>query len=198
MIALTSPIRTPWHRVPAGPKVLAVLALTAGALALDRPAALAALLALVAAGYAVGGPRFALHGLRVMRPLLPLIVMLLGWHLILRAPEAGIVMVLRLCTAMAAANLVTMTTRLDTMIALAERAARPLAPVLPPRALAMAIALMIRFLPVLAARQDAARLAWRARSARRPGWRVVPAVLLGTLDDAERVSEALRARGGMS
>ncbi|MDB6452185.1 CbiQ family ECF transporter T component [Falsirhodobacter sp. 20TX0035] len=198
MIALTSPIRTPWHRIPPGPKLLALIALTAVAMAVSGPLPLALLLLALLACYTVGGGRFLRHGLAMLRPLLPLVVVLMGWHLILRAPEAGAVMVLRIAVAMGAANLVTMTTRLDAMIALITKVARPLSHLLPPKALALAIALMIRFVPVMAARHLAARDAWRARSARRAGWRVVPPVLLGTLDDADRVAEALRARGGMS
>ncbi|QUS36689.1 CbiQ family ECF transporter T component [Falsirhodobacter algicola] len=198
MIALTSPIRTPWHRIPPAPKLVALVVLTAGVLALERPLPLALLLAGVAGGYAAGGRAFMAEGARVMRPLLPLILVLAAWHLVLRAPEAGAVLILRILAAVGAANLVTMTTRLDAMIALVTRLARPLAPVLPPKALALAIALMIRFIPVAAARHAAARDAWRARSPSRPGWRTVPAVLLGTLDDADHVAEALRARGGMS
>lgn len=198
MIALTAPTRTIWHRVPAAPKMAALLVLAGVALALDRPLLLLALLGLVVAAYAAGGTMFLRHGARVMRPLLPLVLVLAGWHLFLRAPEAGAVMILRLAVAMGAANLVTMTTRLDAMIALTMRVARPLSPLLPPRALALSIALMIRFMPVMAARHAAARDAWRARSARRAGWRTLPPVLLGTLDDADRVAEALRARGGMS
>ncbi|WP_128253472.1 energy-coupling factor transporter transmembrane component T family protein [Falsirhodobacter deserti] len=198
MIALTSPIRTIWHPVPAGAKLAALVVISAIAMMLDRPVPLAALLVLVGLAYAAGGVRFVRHGLGVMRPLLPLILVLIGWHLILREPEAGAVMVLRIAAAMAAANLVTMTTRLDAMIALVTRIARPLSPLLPPKALAMAIALMIRFIPVMSGRHMALREAWRARSAKKPGWRVVPPVLLGALEDADRVAEALRARGGMS
>jgi biotin transport system permease protein len=39
--------------------------------------------------------------------------------------------------------------------------------------------------------------AWRARSARRAGWRLAFPATLAALDDAERVAEALRARGGV-
>ncbi|WP_435163777.1 CbiQ family ECF transporter T component [Falsirhodobacter sp. 1013] len=198
MIALTSPVRTPWHRIPPGPKLLALIAVTAVAMAMPTPLPLALLLLAVLACYAAGDRRFLRHGMAVMRPLLPLVVVLMGWHLVLGAPQAGAVMVLRIAVAMGAANLVTMTTRLDAMIALVTRVTRPLSPLLPPRALALAIALMIRFIPVMATRHAAAQDAWRARSARRAGWRVVPPVLLGTLDDADRVAEALRARGGMS
>ena len=198
MIGLTSPVRTIWHRVPPGPKLLALIGVTGVAMVLDRPLPLAVMLAVVVLAHAAGGRVFLRHGAQTMRPLLPLILVLGAWHLVLGEPQAGGVMILRIAVAMTAANLVTMTTRLDAMIALVTRVARPLSPILPPRVLAMAIALMIRFMPVMAARHAAARDAWRARSPRRPGWRVVPPVLLGTLDDADRVAEALRARGGMS
>ena len=37
---------------------------------------------------------------------------------------------------------------------------------------------------------------WRARSTRRPRWRVLVPATLAALDDADHVAEALRARGG--
>ncbi len=198
MLSLTSPIRTPFHRIAAGPKLLALLLVAGVAMALDDPVPLASMLAAVAALYALGGARFAGHGLRVMRPVLPLVAVLLAWHLWLDAPEAGLVMILRMLVAMTAANLVTMTTRLDQMIAVVQRIAAPLRHIgLRPEALAMAIALMIRFIPVMADRVARIGDAWRARSRRRAGWRVVMPAVLAALDDAEQVSEALRARGGL-
>ena len=56
---------------------------------------------------------------------------------------------------------------------------------------------MIRFTPALIGKARQLALAWRARSPRRPGWRVVLPLTLGALDDADRVAEALRARGGL-
>lgn len=194
MIALTSPVRTPWHRVPPAPKLLALFALTFVAVAQDDPWPLAGMLAAVIVAYGVGGWAFLRHGAASLRPLWPLLAVILLWHVLLQELAAGVVMALRIAVAMSAANLVTMTTRLDAMIALLQR-------VLPTRfgrVAALAIALMIRFIPEVSVRHALARDAWRARSPRRPGWRVVPPVLLGTLDDADRVAEALRARGGMS
>ncbi|WP_136683742.1 energy-coupling factor transporter transmembrane component T [Falsirhodobacter xinxiangensis] len=199
MLSLTSPIRTPFHRIPAGPKLLALLLVAGGTMALADPVPLAALLLAVAVLFAAGGAGFARHGLRVMRPVLPLVAVLMAWHLWLRAPEAGLVMILRMLVAMVAANLVTMTTRLDQMIAVVQRVAAPLRHIgLRPEALALAIALMIRFIPVMSTRVAQIGDAWRARSRRRPGWRIVMPAALAALDDAEQVSEALRARGGLS
>ena len=60
-----------------------------------------------------------------------------------------------------------------------------------------AMALVIRFTPVLFAKAGTLIDAWRARSPRRPGWQVVMPIALLAIDDAEHVAEALRARGGL-
>jgi biotin transport system permease protein len=108
----------------------------------------------------------------------------------------GAVVLLRMVTAVALANFVTMTTRLSDMLAVFERLARPLAPILPPRRLALAFALVIRFIPVMLDRMGQIRQSWSARSPRPPRWRVMVPATLAALDDADRVAEALRARGG--
>jgi biotin transport system permease protein len=90
-----------------------------------------------------------------------------------------------------------MTTELSEIIALLTRLARPLRRFgLQPSVLALSVALMIRFVPVMLLRHDQIIESWRARSPRRPGWRILLPVLLAALDDADRVAEALRARGG--
>jgi biotin transport system permease protein len=55
---------------------------------------------------------------------------------------------------------------------------------------------MIRFIPVLSDRLSQISESWRARSPRRPGWRILTPATLAALDDADQVAEALRARGG--
>ena len=198
MLTLTSPVETTFHRWPAGWK-LAGLALATAVLV---PVADLRLLALAAAGvaalYLSQGRAFALLGLRWLWPLWPVLAVLAVWHLVTGDLAAGLAIALRLVTAVALANLVTLTTRLDAMMAVVERAARPLGRFgLSPRVLAVAIALVIRFTPVLLLRAGQLMEAWRARSPRRPGWRVVVPVTLAALDDAEHVAEALRARGGL-
>lgn len=198
MLALTSPIRTWLHPLPAGAKMAALPLVAGGAMWLDRPLPLLAVLAVVTVVYLSCGWRFLRSGLRVMRPILPLVLVLGLWHLWLRAPEAGAVMVLRMLVAVAAANLVTMTTRLESMVAVLERLTKPLHRFgLRPGLIPLSVALMIRFIPVMADRVTVIGGAWRARSPRRPAWRIVPPVALAALDDAEQVSQALRARGGL-
>lgn len=197
MLTLTSPVEIWAHRLPAGLKLAALSVATITLFALSTPPPLLAALALVAALYLTGGPAFAAHGLRMLRPLWPFVVIVAVWHGWTGDLQGGAVILLRLTAAVAAANFITMTTRLSDMIAVIETLARPLVVLgLSPRRLAIALALVIRFIPVMADRARQISEAWSARSPRRPRWRIMVPVTLSALDDADRAAEALRARGG--
>lgn len=196
MLTLTFPADTWLHRPAAGAKLAALCLFTVLLFRLDDPLALAACLGAVLVLAATGGARFLRAGLRLLLPLWPFVGVIGLWHGITGDVQGGAVILLRLATAVAAANLVTMSTRLSDMIAVLERLARPFSPVLPPKRLALAIALVIRFIPVLGERMAVIRSAWMARSARKPGWRILLPATLAALDDADHVAEALRARGG--
>lgn len=196
MLTLTSPVETPFHRIRAGVKLALLCGFTLVLFRLGLTG-LAVSLVLLVAMVAAGGAIFAAHAARMLWPLWPFAVLILVWHGWSAEWHAGFVILLRMTVAVLAANLVTMTTRLSDMIAVLETLTRPLVRLgVNPRVLALAIALVIRFIPVLGERNAALRLAWRARSARRPGWRLLIPATLATLDDADRVAEALRARGG--
>ena len=196
MLTLTSPCETALHRLPAGGKLALLAALTLGLMVLTDLRLIAAAALATAALYLAQGLAFTAHGTRMLRPLWPFLVVLALWHGISGEIARGAAIGLRLLSAVALANLVTMTTRLDDLIAVLERLAQPLARLgLKPRVLALALA--IRFTPVLLDKTRVLMQAWRARSPRRPGWRVVLPVLLIALDDADHVAEALRARGAL-
>jgi biotin transport system permease protein len=196
MLTLTSPVETWAHRVAAGPKLAALAVATTGLFLLDAPWVLGAAFAATGVLYLTGGPRFAVAGLRQLWPLWPFMVIVGLWHLWSADIPGGIAILLRMVTAVALATFVTMTTRLSDMLSVFERLARPLSPILPPRRLALAFALVIRFIPVMLDRMGLIRQSWAARSPRRPRWRVMVPATLAALDDADRVAEALRARGG--
>ena len=87
---------------------------------------------------------------------------------------------------------------MEDLIAVVDTLLRPLERLgLRPGLIGFAIALVLRFTPVLLDKGRALAEAWRARSPRRAGWRVVIPLTLVTLDDAEHVAEALKARGGV-
>lgn len=187
------------HRLSAGVKLAALCLFTVLLFALRDPVSLTVAAAAVGALLASGGGRFARTSLRMLRPLWPFLLIVGLWHLWLDDLVAGGVILLRMLAAVAAANFVTMTTRLTDMIAVVQRLARPLRVLgLNPHALALAVALVIRFIPTMLARATQIAEAWRARSPRRPGWRVLLPTTLAALDDADQVACALRARGGVS
>ena len=94
------------------------------------------------------------------------------------------------------ADLVSMTT---TMTALMDVLApffnllRPLG--VNPRKMALAVALVLRFVPVLLTRWRAREEAWKARTHRRVPVRLVAVFLADILQLADRVAESLDARG---
>ena len=197
MLTLTSPVEIWAHRLAAGPKLAAMALATTGLFALNTPLPLA----LAGLGtmllYATGGLRFASIGLALLRPLWPFVLIVGLWHLYTDERQAGAVVLLRMGTAVALANFVTMTTRLSDMLAVFQQLLRPLQPLgLSPQRVALAMALVIRFIPVMLDRLAQISESWRARSPRRPRWRVLVPATLAALDDADRVAEALRARGG--
>jgi biotin transport system permease protein len=197
MLTLTSPVETWAHRLPAGAKLAALALATTGLFALRSPLPLGCVCLLTMGLYGSGGPVFARAGLRLLWPLWPFVLIVGLWHLWLHDISGGAVVLLRMIAAVALANFVTMTTRLSDMLAVFQTIARPLAPLgLSPRSLALACALVIRFIPVMLDRLAQIGQSWQARSPRRPRWRVLVPATLAALDDADRVAEALRARGG--
>lgn len=198
MLTLTCPVDTIWRRPPAGLKLLMLAGATLAIFSLGGPASAGMALAGVVALYLAGGLRLAKFGLKMLRSLWPFVAVLVIWHGVTGDWRNGSAIAARMVAAVALANLVTMTTRLDDMLAVVEWLAAPLARVgLSPRRLAVAIALVLRFTPVLMGRVATLAQAWKARSPRRPNWRLVLPSLLVALDDADHVAEALRARGGV-
>lgn len=199
MISLTSPVRTRAHDWPAGGKLALLCAATVVLFARNDLVFHLCASALTVLLYLLPGRRFAAAGLRALWRLWPFVLLVGLWHLIIGAPIAGAVIVLRLLTAFALANLVTMTTSLSQMIGVVMWLTAPLARLgVQTRALALGVALVVRFTPILADKGTALTDAWRARSPRRPGWRIVMPFTVLAIDDAEHVAEALRARGGLN
>lgn len=195
MISLSSPIETWAHRWRAGPKLLALCLATVVLFQMDRVVPLVLCAGGVLVLYAAPGMVFLRVGLGRLRPLWPFVALLVGWHVLLGEPALGAGLGLRMVIAVALANLVTMTTRLDDMMAVVMWLSAPLGK--HARAIGLAMALVIRIMPELVARGRGLALAWRARSSRRPGWRVIVPFVALALDDADHVAEALRARGGL-
>lgn len=197
MISLYLARRTWLHDIPAGWK-LAVLALVSLLVTpLDSLPAMAALVAAVLVLYAALG-REALQQLALLRPLVPLLALLFAFHWWNGDSRLGAVSTLRLVGMVLLANAVTMTTRMDAMMDVIEPVLKPLRWIgISPRAVALAVAMMIRFVPLLFALWEALNESWRARTGKRGGWRLLAPFCIQTLKLSNHVAEALAARGGI-
>lgn len=198
MISLTSPVETWAHRWPAGLKLGLLCVATMVLFAVQHLQWHLIFFGIAFMLYALPGRRFWVSGLRRLMVLWPFVVLIVLWHFITADLGAGVVIVLRMVTAVALANLVTMTTRLSDMMGVVRWLTAPLRVFgVRTERIELAIALVVRFTPVLAAKGQLLAMAWRARAVRRVGWRIITPFAVLAIDDAEHVAEALRARGGV-
>ena len=198
MISLTSPIKTRAHFWPAGAKLAALCLSTGGLFFIQNLFAHIAILTAILALYAAPGRLFFTSGMSKLWMLWPFVIIVCGWHWVTDSYVQGVVIVLRLVSAVALANLVTMTTRITDMIDVVRVLSTPLRLLgINSRALEIAIALVIRMTPILLEKGQAISDSWRARSRRKINWRIVLPFTLLALDDADHVADALKARGGL-
>ena len=196
MISLYLSKRSWLHGIPAGVKLLALVGITLLIVPLADPLAMAGALALVLLLYASLPAAWRVTW-RLLRPLLLLMAVIFALYYWSGQPETGALVMLRILTLVLLANLVTLTTRVDQMMAALLPLFRPLALLgFSPRRLSLMVALAIRFVPLLFERFSDLTEAWRARSPRRPSWRLIAPFSVRTLTMSDQVAEALTARGG--
>ena len=199
MLSLSVPGQSWLHRLPAAIK-LAVLCLATVFLFSLKSWIFAVLaVVIICLLYLSLGLSFAKLGLQRHKPLIWMIAVIMLYHIVTVRFEEGLVISLRLCAAIGAATLVTMTTRLDAMMKVVDWLAEPVYKLgLPRRTLGLASALVIRFTPVFIQRGVTLADAWKMRSTKKPNHRLLVPLSLAVLDDADRVAEALKARGGLA
>ncbi|MGF0537035.1 energy-coupling factor transporter transmembrane component T family protein [Agrobacterium sp. ES01] len=135
-----------------------------------------------------------------MRPLKPilltiLIVGALQW--LFNGHEEAAVTVLRLTTLMLAAATVTATTRITAFMETVTKAAWPLEKLRLARAadIALAVGLVLRFVPEVMARYTAIRDAHKARGIKISAATLIGPLIILTLKDADNIADAIDARG---
>jgi biotin transport system permease protein len=195
MLTPTLASETSLHRWQAGVKLTLIAALGIGLGMTAKPAILVAALAVIWAAYLPLGWAEAIRAPRRLWLLWPFLVVIGGWHILRGTPEAGLVVALRMVTMFAAASLLLLTTRFDALLAAFLAVLRPLTPLgLPVGRIALAMAMAVRFVPVLAERGETLAQAWRARSTRKPRHRLLAPLAIAAFDEADHAAEALRAR----
>lgn len=195
MIGLYRPGTSPLHRAAAGTK-LTLLALLSSALVLARSPTAVLLGALVVAAGAVLARIPATAMLRQLWPLRWVVPALVGLQWWLAGWQAAVVVVGTLVVAVAAAALVTLTTRVQALLDALLVVLRPLRRVgVDPDRVALVLALAIRSVPLLAATATEVGEARRARGLERSPRALLVPLVVRTVRHADRLGEALAARG---
>ncbi|MBM7773158.1 biotin transport system permease protein [Actinokineospora baliensis] len=197
MLSLFHEARSPVHAVPAGAKLLVLLAAGTGLFFVRSIVGLGAAMGAVVLCYALARvpPRV---GLRHLLPIVPVLAVIVVAQVLLTGWVTAVVVGQRIVVLVALANLVTLTTRTSAMVATVETALRPLRPLgVRPERVGLVVAMTIRFIPVLKEQADQVRAAQRARGVRR-STRFLTPLLIKTLRLADGLGDALEARGAGS
>lgn len=198
MLALHTPFETTLHKIPVGAKLLALVVVTTGLFLTDALSLQILVMLGIAAVYWSQGTKFLKYGFSLLRPIWIFVGVIAVWHFVTADIYRGTVISLRMITAVACANLVTCTTKMDDLIDIVVRGLAPLQRFgVKPKRVGMLIALFLRFAPVLIEKSGKLQDSFRARSAKRATWKTVLPLAVIAIDDAEHVAEALRARGGI-
>jgi biotin transport system permease protein len=162
---------------------------------IGSPVVLAALLVAVAAGYAVA--RIPVHRVtHLVRLLAPLLVLVVAVQVWLLGPLPATVLGLRLLIALGMANLFTLTTRVDDVVAAVERGLAPLHRFgVRPDRVGMIVGMTVAAVGTLAGIAGEVREAALARGADRSITAFVVPFLVRTVRHADELGEALAARG---
>jgi len=197
MLSFDSPQITPWHPWPVAFKFIALCATSLLLFIFDSVGVQVIALIVCAVLYLVCGRSFLWLGIKRLFFLWPFFLVVGAWHIYSNTPQQGVMILLRLLAVIGLSNLVTMTSRLSDVLDMISRALSPLRALgVNTRPVELAVALLVRFTPEFVKNASALKDAWRSRSNKRPGWRLVFPMSLSAIDDAEQVAEALRARGG--
>jgi biotin transport system permease protein len=183
------------HRCPVGIKLLTLAAASIALLVWRGLLALGVAAVLVVLAYALAGVpwRVAWSQLRPLRWVVLLLgaaqIALSGWRLALTVVGALVVLV-------AAAALLTLTTRVSALIDTFSRMMRPLRPLgVDPERVGLLAALTVRTVPVIAGIRDEVVQARRARGLERSPRALLVPLVVRTVRHADHLGEALVARG---
>ncbi|KZL20587.1 Energy-coupling factor transporter transmembrane protein BioN [Pseudovibrio axinellae] len=184
------------HRMPARAKLLSLFAVSLLVIPFNTLWFSALMLAVVVVLYASLGKR-GLEKLKAVRPLLWMMGIIFIVHVVLGDIEQGAIAVLRLLAMVLLANFISITTHMEALMDAVEPLFWPLRVFgLSSRRMSLAVALVIRFVPVLLAVYASLQEAYKARTTRSNSWRLLAPFALHAIKMTDHVAEALIARGG--
>jgi biotin transport system permease protein len=184
------------HRIPVKPKLLGLMVFGLALYFVHQPVMLGAALVLTALLYRSTGIGLS-EGFRRLKPVLFTIGFLAVVNLWLLSPLEALVITLRLVAILFLAAAVTASTTIADFMAAVTDLARPLERLglLKAADLGLAFGLVLRFVPEIAARYEALKEAHAARGVPIKLSRMLGPLIISTLKDADRIAEAIDARG---
>lgn len=187
--------KTTWlHRIPAGMKLFALLVASIAILPIQNPIVITIGCGLVASVYLSFG-RVGFDRLMGLRAILLLVFGLGIFQGLLMNWQIAWLSVTRLLLMVMIADLVSATTPMQDIMRVVRPVLLPLRFLgLNPDRLSLAVALVIRYIPVLLAQWQAQSAAWSARSKRRPGLRLIPPFMTLTMSRTDKIADAITAR----
>jgi biotin transport system permease protein len=194
-LGLFVPGSSPVHRVPAGVKLVVLLAAGVGSVFLDRPWQFAAVLVAVLGCYRLAGLTLRTV-LSQVRPLLWVVAAVAVFHVVVNGWERAFVVVGAIAALVLLAGLVTLTTRTTALVDASVAALRPLGRLgVRPERVGLMLALGIRSVPVVVGLAEEVRQAQLARGlSASPRAFAVP-LIVRSLRHADALADALVARG---
>jgi biotin transport system permease protein len=184
------------HRLPAGVKLAALMAISLALFTVDLPV----LLGFAAIAGLAGHWLLRISAAEIwqrMRSYALIIVVVSLFTAFFNSPAEGLVALLRLSALALLASLVTATTTTGDFIAVITKAASPLERLGLVRAqdVGLSIGLVIRFLPEIIGRYDYIRDAHHARGLKPRPLSIIVPLIITTLRSADEIASAIDARG---
>jgi biotin transport system permease protein len=184
------------HRVPVKPKLAGLMVFGLALYCVDQPLLLSIALFLTGLLYISTGVGLS-EGLRRLKPVLFTIAFLAVVNLLVLSPFEALATTLRLLAILFLAAAVTASTTIADFMAAITDLARPLERLGLMKAsdLGLALGLVLRFVPEIAQRYEALKEAHAARGIPVKLSRMLGPLIISTLKDADRIAEAIDARG---
>jgi len=183
------------HRLGAGVKLAGLLVFSTAMVAFRSPLTVMVCFVVVVILYVVGGFGVRTFASQVW-PLRWIVLLLLPFQWWTAGWQAAVAIVGTLVLAVLSAALITLTTRVTDLLDVITRLLQPARVVgVDPDRVALLLALTIRAIPVIAGTLNEARDARRARGLERSTRALVTPIVVRTIRHADRVGDALAARG---
>jgi biotin transport system permease protein len=183
------------HRAPASVKFLLLFLVLAGVFLVENLYALGGILLSSLLLYPFAGFRPP-SAWAAVRPVVPFMVLTVAAQMLFNTLQHGAVFGIRMLVAVLLASLLTYTTRSSDMLDFFGKMLEPLRHIgISPWRASLVLSLTVRAVPLLSLSITTAREAFLARGQKAAGYEIVVPVIVGLIQSAEAIGDAISARG---